>query len=113
YRETLALEELQTIRVGDVMSRDCLVIPHDTTIARLVEGQLLRTARRCFVVEKDGLVAGLLAPEDLRRVPRSRWAEATLGDVMRPLASLRTTAPEASVTEAFLAMGQGGVQQIP
>jgi len=113
YREAQALEELQTIRVGDVMSRDCVVIPHDTTVARFVESELLRTARRCFVVEKDGLVAGLVTAEDLRRVPRSRWPETTLADAMRPLASLRTTAPEASVTEAFLAMGQGDVQQIP
>jgi Zn-dependent protease/CBS domain-containing protein len=113
YREARALDELQTIRVGDVMSRDCVVLAHDTKLARFVESQLLRTARRCFVVEKDGVVAGLVTPQDLRHVPRSRWAEATVGDVMRPLASLRTTAPDASVTEAFLAMGQGGVQQIP
>jgi Zn-dependent protease/CBS domain-containing protein len=113
YREARALEELQAIRVGDVMSRDCVVLAHDTKVAQFVQTQLLRTARRCFVVEKDGLVAGLLAPEDVRRVPRARWSEVSVGDVMRPLASLRTTAPDASVSEAFLAMGQGGAQQIP
>jgi len=113
YREARALDQLQTVRVGDVMSRDCVLLEHDTTIADFVRSQLLRTGRRCFVVEKDGLVAGLVAPQDIRAVPRSRWADATVAEVMRPLTSLRTTAPEASVSEAFLAMGQGGAQQIP
>jgi Zn-dependent protease len=71
YRETRAFEQLQAVRVGDVMSRDCAVVDPDLTLGRFVEAHLLRTGWRCFVVGQDGRVAGLVTPEEVRQVPRA------------------------------------------
>ena len=44
---------------------------------------------------------------------RARWPYTTLDEVMRPLESLRTVAPETPVAEALELMGREDVNQLP
>jgi Zn-dependent protease/predicted transcriptional regulator len=113
YRQVRALDELQGVRVSDVMSRDCAVVDHRMPLSEFVEGHLLRTGRRCFVVAQDGQVAGLVTPHEIRQVPRGQWEQVSVGQVMRPFRDLHTMGPDASVTDALSVMGNDDVHQIP
>ncbi|HEX9871159.1 MAG TPA: site-2 protease family protein [Candidatus Tectomicrobia bacterium] len=107
------VEGLRGVRVRDVMSRDCPTIPGQMSLQRFAEEHLLRTAHRCFVVVDDSRIAGLITPHEVKEVPRERWSKATVAEVMRPLAQLRTIRADALAAEALEMMGREDVNQLP
>jgi Zn-dependent protease len=106
-------DELRGIRVGDDMARDCPTIDGQINLQTFAEEYLLRTGRRCYIVLKDGHIEGLVTPNEIRAVEKSSWPMTTVSDVMRPLAGLRTVAPDTPVAEALESMGRDDVNQLP
>jgi CBS domain-containing protein len=106
-------ERLRGVRVGDVMAREFPTVDSDSNLQTFVDEHLLPTGHRCFVVLEQGRAAGLVTPHEVKAVERARWPYTTVGDVMRPLESLRTVAPERPVVEALEAMGREDVNQMP
>jgi len=78
-----------------------------------VDGRLLRSGRRCFTVVEGGRVVGLITPHEVKGIPRAHWGESVVGEVMRPLARLRTVEPQSSVAEALEVMAREDVHQLP
>ncbi|HKN86564.1 MAG TPA: site-2 protease family protein [Nitrospiraceae bacterium] len=113
YMQVDAVATLKGLRVRDIMADDCLRVEARTPLRTFADDYLLRTGRRCFVVEKDGQIEGLITAADLKHVDRDRWAYVTVGGVMRPLNRLRTVTPETPVVEALQAMGQEDLNQLP
>jgi Zn-dependent protease len=110
--QVVAEEHLRGLRVGDLMSRDCVRVEAATTLRDFVREHLLRTGARCFLVSEGGRVVGLLTPGELTSVERSRWADTPVRAAMQPLDELRGVSPEASASESLATMG-GDVQQLP
>jgi CBS domain-containing protein len=92
------------------MAHDCPTIDGHTTLQTFTGEHLLRTGRRCFVVD-GGRIAGLITPHEVKEVPRERWP--TTAEVMRPLAQLRTIKADAPAAEALETMGCGDINQLP
>ena len=82
------------------MSADRRPIDPRTTVLEFVEAYLLRTGRRCFVVQQDGTPAGLVTLHEIRNVERDRWPNVFVREIMRPLAEVRTVRPDAPVTSS-------------
>lgn len=106
-------ENLRGVFVGDVMTRDCPVIDGRTNLQTFADEHLLRTGQRCFIVEEQGRMAGLVTPHEVKEVERSKWAFTTLDEVMRPLDRLRTVTPRTTIMEALEIMGREDVNQLP
>jgi CBS domain-containing protein len=104
---------LQGVRVADVMARNCTTVDARTTLKRFVDEQVLRTAARCFAVTQDGSIAGLISPEDVKRVDRDRWDRTPVSEAMRPLQSLHPVSPEVSAGDALELMGRENINQLP
>ncbi|WP_447987407.1 site-2 protease family protein [Nitrospira sp. Nam74] len=113
YMQTEVVAGLQGLRVRDIMSDDCLRVDARMSLQTFADHYLLRTGQRCFVVEDNGRVAGLMTPADLKYVDRGRWNQTTIEAVMRPLKHLRTVSPDTPVIDALLAMGRDDVNQLP
>ncbi|HYE66664.1 MAG TPA: site-2 protease family protein [Pyrinomonadaceae bacterium] len=113
YAQVEVSENLRGVRVGHVMARDCPVVDGRSNLQTFVDEFLVRTGRRCFVVEENGRIAGLITPHEVKEVERARWPYTTVDDVMRPLDQLRTVKPDALVTEALEVMGREDVNQLP
>jgi Zn-dependent protease/CBS domain-containing protein len=107
------MERLGGVRVTDVMARDCAVVPAGMSVQELVDDLLLRTGRRCFTVVEDGRVVGLITPHEVKGIPRAQWPASVVGQVMRPIAGLRTVPPESSVADALETMAREDVHQLP
>lgn len=116
-RASYAREEitrnLKGAKVGDVMARDCPLVDGNTNLQTFTDEYLLRTGGRCFIVEEQGRVAGLVTSHEVKEVERSKWAFTTIDKVMRPLENLRTVAPETPVAEALELMGREDLNQLP
>ncbi|HVZ23558.1 MAG TPA: site-2 protease family protein [Vicinamibacterales bacterium] len=113
YAQSVLAGSLADVRVSDVMSRDCGTVNAATSLQRFVEDQLMRAIGRCFAVERDHRLVGLIAPEDVTHVDRERWSRTTVEEAMRPLQSLHPVAPETSANEALEIMGREHVAEVP
>src|SRR5438128_3785931 len=112
YLQVETIEHLKGVRVADVMSRDWPVIDADLSLQQFVDDYLLRTGRRCFVVQADGAPAGLITPHEAKDVDRARWPQTKLRDVMVPLDRLHSMPPTAPLTDALERMGREDVNQL-
>ena len=113
YLELQLTEKLKGLRVADVMADDCVLVDGWLNLQSFVDGYLLRTGRRCFLVVEQGRAAGLVTLNEVKQVPLPRWRYTTLSDVMRPLDRLRTVSPDTPVSEAIERMAREDVHQLP
>ncbi len=104
---------LASVHVGDVMTHECPAVDGEMNLQEFVDGQVLRTGGRCFVVMNHGAVAGMVTPSEIRSVDRARWPQVTLRQIMRPLAELHTVTPEASLSRAMKVMNGRDLNQLP
>ena len=113
YTTVTLTSGLKDIHVSDVMTKDCVSVDGNLNVQNFVEEYLLRSGRRCFVVEQNGEIAGIVTPHEIKHLERPRWPYTTLYDVMRPLDQLHTVAPSTPVMEALDTMGRDDVNQLP
>ncbi|HLO00658.1 MAG TPA: site-2 protease family protein [Pyrinomonadaceae bacterium] len=106
-------ESLRDVRVGAVMTPNCPVVDSRDNLQTFVDEHLLRTGHRCFVVEEQGRISGIITPHELKGVERARWPYTTVDAVMLPLEKLHTIDPETPVKEALEVMGREDVNQLP
>ena len=107
------MHALAGIKVRDVMEHNCAVIDATTNLQTLVDEHLLRTGQRCFIVQKNGQMAGLVTPADISRVERRMWPLTTVEQAMRPLAQLQVVSPDAPVVQALETMARENINQLP
>ncbi len=95
------------------MAQQFPIVDANSNLQTFVQEHLLPTGHRCFVVSEQGRPAGIITPHEVKAVDRARWPYTTLGDLMRPLESLRTVSPQQPVAEALEMMGREDVNQMP
>jgi Zn-dependent protease/predicted transcriptional regulator len=113
YSAVTLTANLKNVRVSDVMTHDCVAVDGNLNVQTFVEEHLLRTGRRCFMVEQSGEIIGLVTPHEIKNLERPRWPYMTLYDVMRPLDQVHTVTPSTPVMEALETMGRDDVNQLP
>jgi Zn-dependent protease/predicted transcriptional regulator len=113
YSSVALTEGLKGVQVRDIMTSDCVTLDGNMNVEQFVENYLLRSGRRCFVVQQNGEISGLVTPHEIKEIDRPRWPFTTLVDIMRPLDELHTVAPTTPVMEALETMGRDDVNQLP
>ena len=113
YSTVTLTSNLKDVRVSDVMTQDCVAVDGNLNVQSFVEDHLLRSGRRCFVVEQNGEMIGLVTPHEIKHLEKARWPFTTLYDVMRPLDQVHTVTPSTPVMEALETMGRDDVNQLP
>lgn len=113
YLESGFKKALAGARVADVMTPGCPTVPRHLTVQELVDQELLRTGRRCYVVVDGGRVAGLVTANEIAQLDRAGWPGTAVEAVMRPLEGLRTIAPSDTLSSALEIMVRENVNQLP
>jgi len=113
YVQVQLMAGLRGRRVADLMDRDCATVESFLNLQHFVDEYLLRTGRRCFIVVQNNNLVGLITPHEVKSVDRDRWAQTSVQSAMRPLAQLRTVAPETSAVEALELMSREDINQVP
>ena len=112
-----AQAEFQTVlrgaRVRDAMTRDCPTVDGNTNLQTFTEDFLLRTAQRCFVVAENGVVAGIITPNEVKLVEQPRRRFTLVSEVMRPLGELRTVTQDTPMSEVLETMAREDLNQLP
>src|SRR5437667_2496052 len=113
YAQFETIERLRGVRVRDVMASDWPVVEGNTSLQTFVDDDLLRSGKRCFVVEKEGHVVGIVTPHEVKDVEREKWPQLTVAEVMLPLEKLHAVKPATTLTEALETMGREDINQLP
>jgi len=99
--------------VAEAMSDICSTVPSQVTLDMLVEHYIVRGGKRCFAVSGPDGPVGLLTVHHVRDVPRDRWRDTHVRDVMMALEDAESVTPETDLEEAMRHMASDGVNQLP
>lgn len=110
--ETATIEELERVKVKEIMSSPPPVIRDDLTIKEFFNKYFLRYRDRfTFPVKaKDGRIVGVVTLKDVNNVPASEWDRIKLIDITRKVDFLR---PNESLMTALEKMYEFGVLCLP
>lgn len=106
-------QALAGVKVRDVMEHNCATIDTTANLQLLVDNYLLRGGQRCFIIQKNGLLEGLITASDIGRIERSMWPLTTVQQAMRPLSHLQVVSPEAPAMQALETMARENINQLP
>jgi Zn-dependent protease/CBS domain-containing protein len=113
YAQFEIVQRLRDVRVADVMSSDWPVVNGDIKLQAFVDDYLLRSGKRCFIVEEGGRVTGMLTSHEVKDIERQEWPRLNVRDVMRPLGKLHAVGSSTALTDALEIMGREDVNQLP
>jgi Zn-dependent protease len=100
-------------RVSQAMSTHCPVVSTDTTLQDLVNEHILGSGQRCFLVNRDDNIVGLMTLHRIKEVPRTEWEGTRADKIMLPLEQLKVINPDAELWAALQKMDRDGVNQLP
>jgi Zn-dependent protease len=99
--------------VADAMSRGYSAIAADVMVQQIVDRYILGQGQRYFVVERDGMIAGLLTLQHIKALPRAAWPTTSAAQAMLPIERIHGLQPDAELWAALEAMDRDGVNQLP
>jgi CBS domain-containing protein len=113
YQQLLLQDMLKGHVASEVMSRDCVIIPPDTTIDHLVHENILTSGRRCFPVVSGSQIMGMMTLHDVKAVPREKWGTETVKEAMTPFEKLKWVGPHAELSSILQILTQDNINQVP
>jgi Zn-dependent protease len=113
YVQVELMAGLRDRRVADIMDRDYTTVEGHLSLQDFVDEYVLRTGRRCFVVVQNDRVSSLITTHEIKKINRDEWAQTSVQSVMRPLAQLRTVAPDTPAIQALELMSREDINQLP
>ncbi len=113
YVQVELMAGLRDRSVADIMDRDYPTVEGHLSLQDFVDEYVLRTGHRCFVVVQDDSVSGLITIHEVKKTDRDSWSQTSVQSVMRPLAQLRTVAPDTPAIQALELMSREDINQLP
>jgi Zn-dependent protease/CBS domain-containing protein len=105
---------LSNHRVSEAISRNFAIIPAEISLQKLADDHILGNGRRFFIVkDQDESVIGVITPHNIIAVPRQKWPEITVHQIMIPADQMHQVSPETNLWEALQKMDEEGVNQQP
>jgi predicted transcriptional regulator len=74
---------------------------------------MLGQGRRCLMVSENDRVIGLLALQDIKKIPGERWAMTTAREAMVPVSQLKTINSDTELNVVFKIIISENISQIP
>ncbi|MGD2206622.1 MAG: site-2 protease family protein, partial [Anaerolineae bacterium] len=113
YQQVVVRDMLSGVKARDVMTQECMTVPGNLGVDRLVEDHVLGGGQRCFFVADSGAMEGLITLHNIRGVPRDQRAGLTTGQVMTRIDSVLRVHPEDDVWSVLQQMDENDVNQVP
>jgi len=113
YRQARWREALQGFTVAQVMTSDCPVVPSNVTISQLIQGYILTSERRCFLVADEGEVKGILTLRNIKSIPRQYWDVTQIKQIATPVDRLKVAYPNQDALSILEQMDESAISQMP
>jgi Zn-dependent protease/CBS domain-containing protein len=113
YRQLVLQDMLKGHTASEVMSRDCMVVPPDITVERLVNEHILSSGRRCFPVVSGGHTEGLVTLGNVRSIPRDARKTTLVREAMTPLSQVKSVSPNEDLGNILQILSENDINQVP
>jgi Zn-dependent protease len=81
-QQALVNEMLTNVPVSSLMQQNVRAVPADLRVSQLVSDFVNGGEERCFPVVENGLVAGMVCVDDIRKVKRQEWYGTSVRAIM-------------------------------
>jgi len=113
YQQVALQEALRGVKASDIMERDCAYIPGNLTIDLFVHNYVLPQSRRCFLLTDRGRLTGMVTLHDVKEVPKEKWENTQVRDIMKPLDTVKRVQPSDDAWSVLQLMDSENVNQVP
>ncbi len=111
YSQVALKESLSGIKVAEVMSREVQYIDPELSISGLVE-KFYEYKFGAFPVLDNSSLRGLVSINQIKDIPRSKWENTKVSEIMTPVEDCVIMRPEQDAAEAMFKMANEGVGRV-
>jgi CBS domain-containing protein len=113
YQQVLLRDALIGITARQVTDYASPLVPPHMNLTELVEQYVLPTGRSCFLISWGAELEGMVTLQQIKKVPRTRWATTTVQDVMTPANKLRVAYADQDLLGVLQEMSGESTSHIP
>jgi Zn-dependent protease len=113
YQQVVVDDMLEGVRVNRLMKSTAQSVAPDLRVSDLVYDYVMGSDDRAFPVVVEDRLVGLVCLEDIRKLPRSDWGNASVAQIMTPADQLDVVSPQEDATEALQKLARRDVRQMP
>lgn len=113
YRQVVIDDILDGIHVGKLMNPSVPTVAPEMKVSQFVNDFLMGHGGRAFPVLQGEQLVGMIALQDVRKVPHDQWETQTVGDIMTPRSNLEVANPDEEVSEALRKLSERDLRQVP
>jgi Zn-dependent protease/CBS domain-containing protein len=104
FQQTVMKSALAGVKIKELMSHGVISVPPSLRIDRLVEDYYLTYTHLTYPVTESEKIIGIITLDRVKEVPRDRWAEKTVREVMIAIREEITLDPEGEAVESLQKM---------
>ena len=113
YQQVLLRDALIGITVRQVTDYGCPLIPPHMNLMELVQQHIMPAGRSCFLVSLGAELEGMVTLQQIKKVPRSRWAITSVQDIMTPASKLKVAYADQDILSVLQEMNGENANHIP
>jgi len=113
YRQVLIRDALVGIIARQVTDYGCPLIPPHLNLMELVQQHILPTGRSCFLITSGAVLEGMVTLQQIKKVPRDRWAITPVQDIMTPASKLKVAYADQDILSVLEEMNGESTDHIP
>ncbi len=112
-QQTIVGESLAGVKIRDIMTSEIHAVEPDVLLSDLVNNYFFMYKHGGFPVAKDSNLLGLVTMQDVKKIPRERWREVRVVDVMTSCEKLACVDPDEKAIDALMKMSKQSVGRLP
>lgn len=113
YSQVVFESVLKRMRAGDLMARDFETVSRTLSVQELIDEHILKKRERVFLVADGENLEGIVCLEDVKSLPREKWAETSVSEIMTPKQELEAVLPDADGSKVLQSLTAKDVHQVP
>ena len=108
YRQMLVSEILGDKPVRQFMQDRPVSVPPNLSVQQWLDDYVYHYHFKMFPVQDDGRLLGCVRTSDIKAIPRDRWTDATLGELVTPPSDANSVSPDTTASKLISRMTQSG-----
>jgi Zn-dependent protease len=113
YQQVLADQTLTGLKARDAAMQNCEIVSPNESLENLVDNYVLLRNVRCFPVQSNGGLLGLVTLEDIRHIPRDQWPITPVEKAMTRVDRLHAVGPDDDLRQVLQLMASQDINQVP
>lgn len=113
YTQMNVQQSMAGIKVSQIMSGDCRQISRFDSINQIVQENIMQGGQRCFFINDEEKLRGMITLKDITSIPQSKWRFTTAEQVMIPMDQIIYVGADTELLEALQMMDSKKIAQIP